>query len=140
MVALLALAACAQGAQAAYAGLWFQCQPRWAAEKNYLLVDVQRGERAWTARWGADSAHGRAAKDKDGNLQLRGCHALGGKPASNCNPQRPPLFATLPSGVAQGQGLPAEAALPRGGWIRTDEAGSQQLARQCAALRPRAKD
>jgi hypothetical protein len=139
-VALLALAACAQGAQAAYAGLWFQCQPRWGAEKNYLLVEVQAGERAWNARWGAsDTAHGAASRDKDGNLALRGCHSRGGTPATNCSPAKPPLFATLPKGLADGKGLPADAALRRGGWIRTDQAGSDQLARQCAALRPKAK-
>jgi hypothetical protein len=139
-VALLALAACAQGAHAAYAGLWFQCQPRWAAERNYLLVEVQAGERAWNASWGAsDTAHGVAAKDKEGNLMLRGCHSLAGTPSTHCNPARPPLFATLPKAVAQGKGLPADAALRRGGWIRTGKTATEQLAGQCAALRPKTK-
>jgi hypothetical protein len=139
-MALLALAACAQGAQAAYAGLWFQCQPRWNAEKNYLLVEVQPGEKAWNASWGAsDTAHGATGKDKDGNLLLRGCHARGGTPATNCDPAKPPVFATLPKGVADGKGLPAAAALARGGWIRTDKAGLDSFARRCAALRPQGK-
>jgi hypothetical protein len=140
MVALLALAAWAQAAQAGYAGLWFQCQPRWPAEKNYLLVEVQPGERAWNASWGAaDTAHGAAARDKEGNLMLRGCHSLGNTPARNCNPARPPIFATLPRAVADGKGLPAEAALRRGTWLRTDKPGLEQFARQCAVLRPKAK-
>jgi len=140
LLALLALAASAQAAQAAYAGLWFQCQPRWAAEKNYLLVEVKAGERAWNASWGAsDTAHGAAAKDKAGDLLLRGCHAKGGTPALRCNPARPPLFATLPKGVADGRGLPQEAALRHGAWLRTDKAGLEQLARECAGLRPKAK-
>jgi hypothetical protein len=137
--ALLALAACGQAAHAGYAGLWFQCQPRWAAEKNYLLVDVKPGERAWSATWGAsDSAQGRAQKDKDGNLQLRGCHALAGKPR-NCNAAQPPLFATLPKGLADGQGPAADVALRRGGWIHSDRKAVEQLAGQCAALRPKGK-
>jgi hypothetical protein len=137
---LAALAAGAQAAQAGYAGVWFQCQPRWTAEKNYLLVEVQRGERAWQAHWGADdSAQGAASQDKEGNLALRGCHALHGKPSAACNPAQPPLFATLPKAVAEGRGGPVEAALRRGTWVHTDTAGTQALARQCAALRPKAK-
>ena len=137
-LAVLALAAGAQGAYAAYAGLWFQCQPRWTEEKNHLLVDVHKGERARNAAWGAsDSAQGPAEKDKEGNLVLRGCHALGGKAAGNCDPAKPPMFVVLPKAVAAGQGLPVEAALAKGAWLRIDKAGSQQLARQCAALRPR---
>jgi hypothetical protein len=49
------------------------------------------------------------------------------------------VFATLPKGVADGKGLPAAAALARGGWIRTDKAGLDSFARQCAALRPKGK-
>ncbi|GAB3767082.1 hypothetical protein GCM10028796_27630 [Ramlibacter monticola] len=136
---MLALAVLAQSAHAAYAGLWFQCQPRWTAEKNYLLVDVRKGERAWEASWGrADAAAGQAQKDKEGNLVLRGCHALAGKPAPACEPARPPLFATLPKAVADGKGLAVDAALRGGAWLRTDQAGLESLARQCAALRPRA--
>ena len=136
---LLALAAAVPAVHAAYAGLWFQCQPRWTAEQNYLLVDVHRGERAWNARWGAaDTAQGQAAKDADGNLVLRGCHALAGQPTAHCDPAKAPTFAQLPKAVAAGQGLPADAALARGGWLRTERAGVEQLARQCAALRPKA--
>jgi hypothetical protein len=137
--ALLALAVGAQGAHAAYAGLWFQCQPRWTAEQNYLTVDVHRGERAWDAKWGAsDSARGEAQKDKDGNLALRGCHALGGH-ARACDPARPPQFAVLPKAVADGKGQPVDAALRGGTWIRTDKGGLAQLAGRCAALRPKTK-
>jgi hypothetical protein len=137
---LAALAAGAHAAPAGYAGVWFQGQPRWTAEKNYLLVDVRRGERAWEARWGADdSARGVASRDKEGNLALRGCHALQGKPSKACDPAKPPLFAVLPKAVAEGRAEPAEAALRRGSWIRTDTAGTQALARQCAALRPKPK-
>jgi hypothetical protein len=135
---LLALGLAAQGAQAAYAGLWFQCQPRWTKEKNYLLVDVQRGERAWEATWGLhDAARGKTEKDKDGNLVLRGCHVRAARPAPNCNPAQPPLFAVLPKEVAGGKGLAVDAALRKGSWLRTDKAGLEALARQCGALRPK---
>jgi len=137
--ALLALAGAAQAAPTAYDGLWFQCQPRWTAEKNYLLVDVQRGAHAWEAHWGADdSARGKAQADEGGNLALRGCHAKGGKPAGNCDPAKAPLFAVLPKAVAKGPAEPEAAALRGGRWIRTDAAGSTRLAQQCAALRPKA--
>jgi hypothetical protein len=139
VAALLALAGVAQGAHAGYAGLWFQCQPRWTAEKNYLVVDVQRGERTWEAHWGArDSARGKAHKDQDGNLALRGCHSLAGQPAGGCNAGQAPLFAVLPKEVAKSPVAPVDGALRRGAWIRTDKAGTAQLAQQCAALRPKA--
>lgn len=138
-LACLAMALAAQGAHAAYAGLWFQCQPRWVEEKNYLMVDVDKGERTWKATWGRfDSASGKTGKDKEGNLELRGCHARAGKVPGACNPKEPPLFATLPKAVADGKGQPVAEALRRGTWLRTDKAGTAALARQCAALRPRA--
>lgn len=132
---------CAQAAQSAqpagHAGLWFQCQPKWKAEKNYLLVDVKAGEREWDAKWGAaDSAKGKAQKDAQGNLLLRGCHALGGKPAARCDAARPPLFATLPKAA---DSAPSPEALRRGAWIRTDAASLERLARDCAGLRPQGK-
>jgi hypothetical protein len=142
--ALLTVAAlCAQAAPAApagFAGLWFQCQPRWAAEKNYLLVDVKSGERSWDAQWGAeDSARGAASRDAEGNLALRGCHAHKGTASKACDPAKPPLFATLPRAATEGARPPVDAALRRGAWIPTDRAGTEQLARQCAALRPPAR-
>ena len=135
----LAVALASHGAHAAYAGLWFQCQPRWVEEKNHLMVDVKKGERTWSATWGRfDAASGKAQKDQDGNLQLRGCHRRAGKIPRACNPEQPPLFATLPKAVADGNAPPVEEALRRGTWLRTDKARSVALARQCAALRPRA--
>jgi hypothetical protein len=132
----------AQGAQAAagYAGAWFQCQPKWSAEKNYLVVDVKAGDRAWDAHWGAaDSAKGEAATDAQGNLLLRGCHALGGKPAASCNPAKPPTFAVLPKALLTGTPQPRQAALQRGAWVRADQGSLEQLARDCGKLRPQAK-
>jgi hypothetical protein len=138
-LACLAIALATQGAHAAYAGLWFQCQPRWTEEKNHLMVDVHKGERSWKATWGRfDSASGQARKDQDGNLQLRGCHVRAGKVPGACDARQPPLFATLPKAVADGKAQPVDEALRRGTWLRTDKAGSVALARQCAALRPRA--
>jgi hypothetical protein len=135
---LLAATFGVQAAPPAYAGAWFQCQPRWSAEKNHLLVDVKKGDRAWDAHWGAgDSARGTAEKDKDGNLGLRGCHAIAGKPSKNCNAAKPPLFATLPKAAIERPPLPIEEALRRGTWIHTEKAMVDQLAAQCAALRPR---
>jgi hypothetical protein len=137
---VLAAWGCVPAAQAAFAGMWFQCQPRWQAEKNYLLLEVKRGERTWEARWGAgDSARGPAQTDPDGNLKLRGCHSIGGKPAAACNPENPPEFVTLPKALATVTPVVDEVALRRGAWLRTDKASLDKLAARCAAVRPKAK-
>jgi hypothetical protein len=140
---LLATWGCVPAAHAAFAGLWFQCQPRWQSEKNYLLVEVKRDERNWEGRWGVgDSARGPAQTDAEGNLKLRGCHSIGGKPSASCNPENPPEFAMLPKALATAAPAAAavnEVALRRGAWLRTSKASLSKLAAECAAVRPKPK-
>jgi hypothetical protein len=140
--ALLAAAAgqAAAGPGQGFAGWWFQCQPRWQEQDNFLLVEVKPGERAFTAKWGVDrSATGKAEKDASGGLMLRGCHAKGMTRSSGCDPARPPLFATLPKKLLDAAGPPPEEALRRGAWLRMERAELPRLAAQCAALRPKSK-
>lgn len=120
---------------AGFDGLWLRCIPEWNRASPVMLLEIDKAESNWVAEWGQPySASGSAKRGKGGALVLRGCSSYRGETSAECNRERPPVFLTLPEGLARNPARATAARLKKGEWIRTSKVEWSSLEKRCEAL------
>lgn len=140
MLVLLAAVFPAFGGAADWPGTWISCNPQ--APWPYTVLSVDREGREgnayrWLAEWGSPHAASGTAVPRGSALVLRGCSSYRGDLMDGCDPDNPPVFATLEKqDLERYRQALTQADLRRARWVRAAGRGKawEGLVNSCLKL------